>query len=162
MSISIPNDTAIRDILKRKPQPKLLRKLADYLENEVKDSKFDMGSFCGTARCAFGHAPSIPAIGKLVKIKRLSFRDSLGDRVYYTDLRTDPEIETKIAKARYAAHYESFGSRAARDLVDSFDRAQYVFGITEFEAGDVFGDDGSGHSRASVAEKLRNLAAKYE
>jgi hypothetical protein len=163
--MSSTNDTTIRDALKRKPQPKLLRKLADYIETKVKDDKFDMGNFCGTARCAFGHAPSLPAIGKLVQIKRLSYINDLGESRYYTDIRpVNPEIDKKIAKSRYKQYVEAEGlDVTVNDLVDNFDRVQYVFGITESEAYDVFDVGAWGNkSRASVAADLRALASDYD
>ena len=153
----------IRDHFKRKPRPALLRRLARYLETKVPEKKFDMDNFCGTARCAFGHAPSLPDIGKQLKVARLQ------DGVYrYPDLRLKPASAEKALKefVNIDAYRNKFGVELLAP--DNFARAAYIFGITYDEAEQVFGfssgdfSDRQNNSLASVALGIRLLAISYD
>lgn len=134
----------IAEALNRKPQPRLLRALARHIEKNVPDTEFDMDHFCGTARCAFGHAPEVPAIRKM-GLRIVGKGLEMG-------LRLRKKDDIAIARTLYSDVVDF-------DCISNFRRAEWVFGITKDEAWQVFGCGGTAEK---VAERLRRLASKYD
>jgi hypothetical protein len=136
---------SIRTALKIKPKPRLLRALARHLENNVQDDEFYMAEWCGTERCAMGHAPSVPAIRK--QGLRIVTPKYFGP--YLTLRKADEDAMANLRDGNAAGNFE---------------RAQFVFGITAKESIRAFDNSVSvGHmTRAAVARRLRKIAAKYD
>ena len=131
----------------RQPRPELLRSLARHLAMRVADDEFDQGEWCRTARCALGHATSVPAIrAEGLRVRNASGRSTLVLRSQ--DMRRISDIAGRSLEA-VTGH--------------GFLLAEFLFGITQVEAEDVFDwEAGRNESRSAVAARLRQLAAKYD
>ena len=133
--------TSFRPITGR-PQPRLLRDLADFLEKKVPKNEFNMMSFCGTARCAWGWAPSVPSCAR----RGLGYvpRDNVAS--------VECPVELLVAtQNRFGDVYVGYFSQIAT-----------FFGITQEDADQTFTPKGHRETTSSVAGRLRKLANKYE
>jgi len=131
----------------RLPRPELLRFLARHLAEQVADDAFDQGEWCRTAKCALGHAPAVPAIrAEGLRIGNQSGRSTLVLRS--RDMKTIADVAGRSLEA-VTGH--------------GFLLAEFLFGITQAEAEDVFDwEAGRNESRSAVAARLCTLAAKYD
>lgn len=131
----------------RQPRPDLLRMLAGHLATQVPDDEFDQGEWCKTARCALGHAPEVPAI----RAEGLSIESAAGHSALVLrshDMKTISDVAGRSLEA-VAGH--------------GFLLAEFLFGITQAEAEDVFDwEAGRNESRSAVAARLCRLASKYD
>ena len=131
----------------REPKPHLLRDLADFIENQVSPARLDMRTWCGTARCAMGWAPQVPSIAKEGLHMVITDR---GPELRLFDRDEDAMVKQPMAIGNY-------------ELGCNFDRAQWIFGITEDESMDVFMSSGLREdSPQDVAHRLRVLAQDYD
>ena len=135
---------------------KRLNKLADYLQNEVKPKKFNLGSWasmdndeysryydekflndsllnpsCGTTACAFGHA------GTMKSFKRAGLKLSI-------------EGFSEIVKYK---GYEGFNAASLFFGVD-YDTATYMFDPCEYDKGR--------QSKSYVVKRIRNVVKQLE
>ena len=125
--------------LNRAPRPHLLRQLANHLEKNVPLAEFDQDNWCGTARCAMGHAPSVKAIA------------DQGLRIDpFLNLTLSPQVEDEFSDS----------DLICGDL-DNYERAQWVFGITEKESHRCFGVEGN-TSMEAVIKRIRQVARRYD
>ena len=102
-----------------------LTRLADFLESDVKDDVFDMGTWgretpCGTVACAFGWAAHIPEFER-AGLKKRSYR-SLTTGVEHFDIYFGPVC----------------GILAASDFFEiSVEQACYLFNDMEYPDSDT-------------------------
>ena len=146
-------------LLNRPRRPDLLRLLADFIENQVPDSGFDMSEWCGTSKCAMGWAPSVPEIAAeglyISKVSNPRARLNLGEPAEFeSEVLLPQEVEDLIAEQRPSRY------------ITPFERAEYVFGISERESEYCFNNsvfhrfdlDNTHNTMAAVAERLRITA----
>lgn len=129
-----------------------LLKLADYLENNVKDERFDLEviaitetcelpsqTSCGTAACAIGHMPQIfPRLCKYSEIDLELCKDEYGPgNPYWLEVEGKGELSN----------------------LNDFKLAEELFGINEYEALYLFMPDSYNirKGRKTVAKRIRKF-----
>ena len=144
-------------------KPGFLAALGRHNLNKVPDDQFNQMSFCGTARCLFGHAPEVAILYKW------GLRYDVTDDVYITKTRLNKMFDQGLIDVNRVYPYnwkEGDKSPAMkRKLVnslydqiknyDTFLAAELVFGITRREAKSLFGANVG--SRASLAAAVLNF-----
>lgn len=137
-----------------KPRTRALRALANRIE-VVPNHVWNMGSFCGTRRCAFGHAPEVALIRKLGL--RYKLESSEGDG------HPGPKLVlTKKAQKELKIDY----NQHEKLVNDPFIMATKIFNITHRRSVQIFGvprgrRDGQ-DSQAQIANHIRKIATRID